>query len=302
MSKYVFAALAALLMTGSVAQAATIQLFLEEEFTFDASALAYKPPSAPGDEGTLFLGSDSEGPGRDGTITKCTLSGGCVDAFETGFGQIGGLAVMGDNLVVVDTVASQAKVGIFDSAATGDATPLSTFDAFTRFFDDDPSLGDPDAVYFDASTNEIVVADEFEARLDFYSLSGDLLRSWDTTSFSDILTEPQGLTRDPITGNYLIANDTGGTNGAGLLFEVSSNGAVLNTYEFFGTDDRPLVDIEGLSFDSANNRLFVAFDQEDTVATFAFTPTVVPLPPAGMFLLAGVAAFGFVRRKRGNRA
>ena len=295
MSKLLVAACAAFLAVGGVAHAATLKLILQSKFTFDGAGIAYVPAATPGDDGTLYLVSDGEAGSTDGRVTRCTISGACSVAFDTGYGQLGGIAVKGDDLVVVDTVRDQAKLGVFSTAGQ----ELQSFDVFTRTLSDGTPVGDPDAVYYDAQSDQFVVGDDQAAQLNFYSSNGVLQQSLPTTDIAGVLDEPQGLTRDPGTGNYLIANDDGGPAGTGLLFEVSQFGQLINQFALFDTDGvTRLFDPEGLAYDATNNRLFVVFDKENIVGTFTFTPSPVPLPPGVLLMGAGIAALGVMRQRR----
>lgn len=66
-----------------------------------------------------------------------------------------------------------------------------------------------------------------------------------------------GLTVDPVTGNFLVAEDLGAGNNQ--IHEITPSGQLVTSINLsdFGVDDP-----EGLTFDSTNRRLYVAFDDD----------------------------------------
>jgi hypothetical protein len=87
------------------------------------------------------------------------------------------------------------------------------------------------------------------------------------------MMEPQGITRDPVSGNILVVDDADASDS---LFEFSPDGRLLDviSLQFAG------LDAEGITVQPDTQTLFVAFDDGDTIATFQYIPSPNGLPPA----------------------
>ena len=123
----------------------------------------------------------------------------------------------------------------------------------------------------------ITVEDDPEY-LSWLSPTGEIERRINTLSLTPLLTEAQGIARDPRTGHLLIVDDREGTNS---LYGFSADGTLLATAPLmeFG------IDPEGIAIRPGSDELFIAFDMGSKVMSFACTPTLPagadPLPPGG---------------------
>jgi hypothetical protein len=90
------------------------------------------------------------------------------------------------------------------------------------------------------------------------NLSGD--------TFDPPMTEPQGITRDPYSGNILVVDDNEGLN---ALFELAPDGRVLSVTPLgpYGFD------AEGIALQPETGTLFIGFDGGRALAIFEWEPT-----------------------------
>ena len=89
-------------------------------------------------------------------------------------------------------------------------------------------------------------------------LSGD--------SFTPPMVEPQGITRDPYSGNLLVVDDNEGLN---ALFELGPDGRVLTVTPLseWGRD------AEGVGLQPETGTLFIGFDSGRALAIFDWMPS-----------------------------
>ena len=93
-------------------------------------------------------------------------------------------------------------------------------------------------------------------------LSGD--------AFDPPMTEPQGVTRDPYSGNILVVDDNEGLNS---LFELAPDGRVLSVLPLsdYGRD------AEGVALQPETGTLFVGFDSGRALAIFDWMPSEITI-------------------------
>ena len=143
---------------------------------------------------------------------------------------------------------------------------------------------DTEGIAIDADGTIIKVEDD-PARIVWMTNEGRILREIDGHSYDPMLTEPQGIARDPRTGPLLVVDDWEGTNS---LFELDAEGRLLGTYPLiaFGRDP------EGIAIRPGANQVFMAFDGGARIAAFDYTPTVAdgtePPDPGGDCAISGL--------------
>ena len=127
------------------------------------------------------------------------------------------------------------------------------------------TLRDVEGIHRDADGTLLVVEDD-PARLLRIAPDGTVLQSVDGGRLDPPMTEPQGVTRDPYSGNVLVVDDNEGLN---ALFELTPNGSVLSV--------TPLAqwgrDAEGVGLQPETGTLFVGFDGGRALAIFAWEPS-----------------------------
>lgn len=136
------------------------------------------------------------------------------------------------------------------------------------------TLVDTEGLHLDADGSYLVVEDD-PARLLRIAPDGAVLMELQGELFDPPMIEPQGVTRDPYSGNILVVDDNEGLNS---LFELAPDGRVLSVTSLwpYGRD------AEGVALQPESGRLFVGFDSGRALAMFDWTPTEVtidtPLP------------------------
>ncbi len=125
---------------------------------------------------------------------------------------------------------------------------------------------DTEGMAVDADGSLILVEDD-PARILWVDEAGTVLREIDGHSYDPMLTEPQGIARDPRTGHLLIVDDWEGTNS---LFELDADGRLLGTYPLIQYGRDP----EGIAIRPGANLLFMAFDGGARIAAFDYAPTM----------------------------
>lgn len=127
------------------------------------------------------------------------------------------------------------------------------------------TLVDTEGLHRDADGSFLVVEDD-PARLLRIAPDGAVLMELRGETFDPPMTEPQGVTRDPYSGNLLVVDDNEGLNS---LFELAPDGRVLSVTPLsqWGRD------AEGVALQPETGRLFVGFDSGRALAIFDWTPT-----------------------------
>jgi DNA-binding beta-propeller fold protein YncE len=114
----------------------------------------------------------------------------------------------------------------------------------------------------------IIKVEDDPARIVWMRDDGTVLREIDGHSLDPMLTEPQGIARDPRNGHLLIVDDWEGSNS---LFELDAAGRLLATHPLIAWGRDP----EGIAIRPGTNMLFMAFDGGARIAAFDYVPTVV---------------------------
>lgn len=127
-------------------------------------------------------------------------------------------------------------------------------------------LNDTDGLFVDGDRGEFWVADDSLAQLVRTRDDGTVLQRIEGAHLSPPLMEPQGITRDPVSGNLLVVDDADASDS---LFEFTPDGRLLDVV--------PLGDggwdAEGITIQPDTRTLFVGYDDSDVVAAFRYSPS-----------------------------
>jgi hypothetical protein len=128
---------------------------------------------------------------------------------------------------------------------------------------------DPEGLHLDVDGSFLVVEDD-PSRLLRLDSNGSVLMSLSGDAFDPPMTEPQGVEREPHSGNILVVDDNEGLNS---LFELAPDGRVLTVTPLssFG------LDAEGIALQPETGTLFVGFDGGRALAIFDWQPSEVTI-------------------------
>lgn len=131
------------------------------------------------------------------------------------------------------------------------------------------TLYDTEGLHRDADGSFLVVEDD-PSRLMRIAPDGTILMELYGDSFDPPMTEPQGITRDPYSGNILVVDDNEGLNS---LFELAPDGRVLSVSPLsqYGFD------AEGVALQPETGTLYVGFDGGQALAIFDWVPTEITI-------------------------
>lgn len=127
------------------------------------------------------------------------------------------------------------------------------------------TLVDTEGLHRDADGSFLVVEDD-PSRLLRIAPDGTVLMELSGDRFEPPMTEPQGITRDPYSGNILVVDDNEGLNS---LFELAPDGRVLTVTPLsaYGRD------AEGVALQPETGTLYVGFDGGRALAIFDWMPS-----------------------------
>lgn len=131
------------------------------------------------------------------------------------------------------------------------------------------TLVDTEGLHRDADGSFLVVEDD-PSRLLRIAPDGAVLMELFGDTFDPPMIEPQGITRDPYSGNILVVDDNEGLNS---LFELAPDGRVLSVTPLseFGRD------AEGVALQPETGRLFIGFDSGQALAIFDWMPSEITI-------------------------
>ncbi len=208
-----------------------------------------RPASLDYDPDFCGLWIANEGP----EVILVTLDGHELRRFGTDLFRVKAISLEGENLLVGDGYGSYQRL-------TRDGAPLG------EPFSMGGTRMDTEGIAIDADGTIIKVEDD-PARIVWMTDEGRVLREIDGHSYDPMLTEPQGIARDPRTGHLLVVDDWEGTNS---LFELDAEGRLLGTHPLIAYGRDP----EGIAIRPGANQVFMAFDGGARIAAFDYTPTV----------------------------
>ena len=127
------------------------------------------------------------------------------------------------------------------------------------------TLRDTEGLHRDADGSFLVVEDD-PSRLLRIAPDGTVIMELSGDSFTPPMVEPQGITRDPYSGNLLVVDDNEGLN---ALFELGPDGRVLTVTPLseWGRD------AEGVGLQPETGTLFIGFDSGRALAIFDWMPS-----------------------------
>lgn len=126
-------------------------------------------------------------------------------------------------------------------------------------------------------------------------LTGNINSTFDISGALPPDSSVQGIAIDPVTGNYLIADQFEGNSS---IYEVSPLGELITTINDLGGFGDP----EGLSFNPSTRNLYVAFDDDapDGGRIAVFAVEKVP-EPTSLLALITLGTFGISSALKRNR-
>ena len=113
---------------------------------------------------------------------------------------------------------------------------------------------------YDATTDTVLGTNFFGPQILEFDRAGQQVNTIDLSAIFPNGSALQGLAINSITGNFYVADDSGGTSS---IYEVTRSGELVSSINLlieFGTQ---FSDPEGLSVDPVTNTLYVVFDDDD---------------------------------------
>ncbi|MEM9249692.1 MAG: hypothetical protein AAGB05_13470 [Pseudomonadota bacterium] len=219
-----------------------LELHLRDSFSFPRAASLEWDPIVCG------LWVAIEGP----QLFLLTPGGREIRRIEPGMRSIRAVTVEEDGLLIADGWGGFQRI-TRDGASRGAPFELA------------PTLHDVEGVHQEPEGTFLVVEDD-SARLMRIAPDGRVLMEIPGTAFEPAINEPQGIARDPITGNILMVDDNEGLN---ALIEVTPEGELLSI--------TPLsqwgVDAEAVAIHAQTGTLYIGFDTGQRIAVFDYLPT-----------------------------
>ncbi|MCV6597660.1 MAG: hypothetical protein OIF40_11340 [Mangrovicoccus sp.] len=193
-------------------------------------------------------------------VVLMNLWGNEIRRFTAELGRVDAIALEGEDLLLSDGNGTYQKV-TREGGAKSRPYRLSN------------QLFDTDGLFFDAQTRDYWVADDTMSQLLRVRADGQVTQRVYGQDQNPQMMEPQGITRDPHSGNILAVDDADASDS---LFEFAPDGRLLDviSLEFAG------LDAEGITVQPETQTIFVAFDDGDMIAAFQYVATPNGLPPA----------------------
>lgn len=187
-------------------------------------------------------------------LTLLSPGGEEILRIDSGMSQVRSLTVDGAGLLIADGWGGFRHID-----RTG--RPL---DATFRLSE---TLRDTEGLHRDADGSFLVVEDD-PSRLLRIGPEGEVLMSLNGDTFTPPMVEPQGVERDPWSGNILVTDDNEGLN---ALFELAPDGRVLSVTPLsdYGWD------AEAVALQPDTGTLFVGFDGGRALAIFDWSPSEI---------------------------
>lgn len=189
-----------------------------------------------------------EGP----TLTLLSTAGREIRRFDSGMASVRSITVEEDGLLIANGWGGFRRLD-------REGRPID------QEFSLSDTLRDTEGLHRDADGSFLVVEDD-PSRLLRVAPDGTVIMELRGDAFDPPMTEPQGVTRDPYSGNILVVDDNEGLNS---LFELAPDGRVLtvtplSAYGF---------DAEGVALQPETGTLFIGFDAGRALAIFEWRPS-----------------------------
>ena len=230
----------------SLGPPANAEIFHRETIpNFRAVSIAYDPLVCG-----IWVASESR------EIVLLSTFGKELRRFETGMNMVRSLTVEEDGILVANGWGEFRRID-------RDGRPIDTPFRLSE------TLYDTEGLHRDADGSYLVVEDD-PSRLLRVAPDGTVLMELFGDNFDPPMTEPQGVTRDPYSGNILVVDDNEGLNS---LFELAPDGRVLSVSPLseFGRD------AEGVALQPETGTLYVGFDGGAALAIFDWMPTEITI-------------------------
>lgn len=133
---------------------------------------------------------------------------------------------------------------------------------------------DNDGLFVDPLTRDRWITDDSLSEIVRITADGTFASRVEGATLSTPLMEPQGITRDPVTGNLLVVDDADALD---ALFEFASDGTLLDVIPLARG---AVADAEAITIQPETRTVFIGFDDTDTIAVYRYTPTAVGTPAA----------------------
>lgn len=192
-------------------------------------------------------------------VVLVNLHGDELRRFTAELGRVDAIALEGEALLLSDGNGTYQKVDR-EGVALSQPYRLSSV------------LSDTDGLFFDDQTRDYWVADDSISQLLRVRADGHIAQRVYGVQQNPQMMEPQGITRDPVSGNILAVDDADASDS---LFEFSPDGQLLDVIPL----QFAAFDAEGITVQPDTQTLFVAFDDGDTIAGFNYVPSDNGLPP-----------------------
>ena len=208
-----------------------------------------RPASLEYDPAFCGLWIANEGP----EVILVTLDGLELRRFGSDLSRIKAVTLEGENLIVADGFGGYQRLSR-DGAALGAPFRLGQ----TRVATEGMTVEED---------GTLILVEDDPARILWVDPAGHVLREVDGHALNPMMTEPQGIARDPRTGHLLVVDDWEGSNS---LFEFDAAGRLLGVVPLIAYGRDP----EGIAIRPGANLLFMAFDGGARIAAFDYVPTV----------------------------
>lgn len=189
-----------------------------------------------------------------GEVALVNLHGDELRRFSVGLRRIDALAIEDGDLLLTDGGGRYQRASI-DGEVLGPPFRMGA------------GVNDNDGLFVDPVTHETWVTDDSRAEVLRIGASGDAVAHVVGIMLTTPLMEPQGITRDPLSGNFLVVDDADALD---ALFEFAGDGTLLDVIPLARG---AVADAEAITIQPETGTVFVGFDDTDTIAVYHYTPT-----------------------------
>ncbi|PWR02276.1 hypothetical protein DKT77_12020 [Meridianimarinicoccus roseus] len=190
-------------------------------------------------------------------IVLVTPGGREIRRFDTGFPRVRAITVTGDTILVGNGFGDFRH---FDREGRAQGPVFEIL----------PGLYDIEGIHLDPEGAMLIVGDD-PALLVQLDADGNEVRRIRGETLSTPMVEPQGIGRDPVSGNILVVDDNEGLN---ALFEFSAQFELLSV--------TPLsewgMDAEAVAIQPQTGQMFIGYDWSQRVMAFDWVPTRPSIP------------------------